>query len=189
MTSFTPVYGLEYPNALDAPCDFPEQWCEFAADVEAVLDRFELGASRVLPAIPIAKVQVTESVVVPEFAAIPWDTVSIDTAGWTNFDANNQIITIPRTARYTVSATAIVTPQGVTNSTWTMFVNAGVFQFVDTLERPGSDISLSAQATGTISAGTDVSMFMLAGTSIPAGYRIVTASLSVYWHADAERAS
>lgn len=189
MSAFTPVYGLEYPDALDAPCDFPEDWCVFAADVEAVLARFELGASRVLPAIPVAKVQVTANVVVPEFQAIPWDTVSIDTAGWTDFDSNNRVITVPRTARYTVTAAVIVDSQGVLNSTWSLQVNSGVFQFVDALDRNSDDIGITAQGTGTINAGTEVSMFMLAGTSMPAGYTVRSASLAVYWHADVERPS
>jgi hypothetical protein len=189
VTSSTPVYGLEYPNALDEPCNFPEDWCEFTADVDAVLARFELGASRVLPAIPIAKVQVTEQVVVPELVAVPFDTVSIDTAGWTNFDVNNQVISIPRTARYTVCATATVATQGVVNSTWTLQVNGGTFQFVEALDRNANDVAISAQATGTISAGAEVALFMLAGTSLPNGYTLRSASLAVYWHADTERAS
>lgn len=189
MSSFTPVYGLEYPDALDAPCDFPEDWCTFTADVDAVLDRFELGASRVIPAIPVAKVLVTEPVVIPEFQAVPFDTVSIDTAGWTNFDTNNKIITVPRTARYTVTAGVIVSPQGVVNSTWNLFVNSSVFSFVDALDRNSFDVGMVAQATGTITAGTEVSMFMLAGTALPAGYTVQRASLAIYWHSDAERAS
>lgn len=188
MTSSTPVYGLDYPNATDAPCDFPEQWCAFTADVEAVIARFELGASRVLPAIPIAKVQVTEEVVIPEFQAIPWDTVSIDTAGWTNFDANNRIITVPRTGIYTVTAAAIVATQGTINSTWTLLVGGGPFNFVDTLDRNAEDIGITAQGTGNLVAGTDLSMFMLAGTTIT-DFTLRSASLSVYWHADAGRAS
>lgn len=189
MTSFTPVYGLEYPNALDAPCDFPEDWCTFVADVDSVLGRFELGASRVVPAIPVAKVQVTSSVLVPEFQAVPFDAVSIDTGGWTNFDVNNRIITVPRTARYTVTAAVIVSTQGTLNSTWSMQVNSGVFQFVEALDRNSNDVGIVAQATGTINAGTQVAMFMLASTSIPAGYTVQRASLAVYWHADTERAS
>lgn len=188
MTTDTPVYGLTYPNALDAPCDFPEQWCAFTADVEEVLVRFELGASRVLPAIPVAKVMVTETIEVPEFEVIPFDTVSIDTAGWTNFDVNNQIITVPRTARYTVCANFIVSTQGVLNSDWSLLVNGGVFSFVTTLDRNNNDIGITAQGTGTINAGTEVSLSALAGTTITT-YRIQSASLAVYWHADTERAS
>lgn len=189
MTSFTPVYGLEYPNALDAPCDFPEDWCTFVADVEAVLDRFELGASRVLPAIPIALIQVTEPVLVPENEAVPFDSVSLDTAGWTEFDTNNRIITVTRTGRYTVCATANVATQGVVNSTWSLQVSGGTFQFVEALDRNAFDVAITAQATGTITDGTQVSMFMIASTSIPAGYTVQRASLAVYWHADTERAS
>ena len=189
MSSFTPVYGLEYPDALDAPCDFPEDWCTFTADVDAVLDRFELGASRVLPAIPIAKVQVTTPVLVPEFQAIPFDTVSIDTAGWTDFDTNNKIITVSRTARYTVCAAVNVAPQGLINSTWAMQVQGGTFSFVQALDRNSNDIGITAQSTGTLTSGTDLSLFMLAGIAIPAGYTVSFASLAVYWHADTERPS
>jgi hypothetical protein len=148
-----------------------------------------LGASRVVPAIPVAKVLVTEPVLVPEFQAVPFDAVSIDTAGWTNFDTNNKIITVSRTARYTVTAAAIVSPQGVVNSTWAVQVNAGVFQFVEALDRNSFDVGIVAQATGLITAGTQVSMFMLAGVAIPAGYTMQRASLAIYWHADVERAS
>lgn len=188
MTVFTPVYGLEYPSALDAPCDFPEQWCAFTEDVEAVLGRFELGASRVLPAIPVAKVQVTEQVVVPEFAAIPFDTVSLDTAGWTDFDNNNRIITVPRTARYTVTANFTVATQGSLNSTWSLLVANGPMSIVNALDRNANDISISAQTTGTIAAGNELSLLALAGVTI-ASYTVWSASLAVYWHADTERAS
>jgi hypothetical protein len=189
VTSFTPVYGLEYPNALDAPCDFPEDWCTFVEDVDAVLDRFELGASRVLPAIPIAKVQVTTPVLVPEFQAIPFDTVSLDTAGWTDFDTNNKIITVSRTARYTVCAAVNVATQGTINSTWSMLVGGGFSSIVDALDRNSNDIGITMQSTGTLSQGAQLSLFMLAGVGIPAGYTVSFASLSVYWHADTERPS
>lgn len=189
MTSFTPVYGLEYPDALDAPCDFPQDWCTFVAGVDAVLDRFELGASRVLPAIPIALIQVTTPVLVPEFEPVPFDTVSLDTAGWTNFDTNNRIITVTRTGRYTVCATANVAPQGVVNTTWSLLIGGGTFPAVDALDRNTFDIGITAQSTGTLTQGVELSMFMLAGSSIPGGYTVQRASLSVYWHADTERPS
>ena len=123
MTALTPVYGLPYPDALDAPCDFPEDWCAFTAAVDGVLDRFELGAQRVIPAIPIAKVMITSQVVIAEGAAFPWDTVAVDTAGWTDFDADNRIITVSRSARYSTVVAVILAPTGVANSSYLLFCN------------------------------------------------------------------
>jgi hypothetical protein len=189
VTSFTPVYGLEYPNALDEPCDFPEDWCAFTAGVDAVVDRFEAGASRVLPAVPIAKVMVTSPVTLAAGQAFPWDTVAIDTAGWTNFDEDNRIITVSRTARYSVLGSALIGPSGTANSSYVLFINNVLFTDPDYLDRNvvGVNIGITTQNdSGEIAAGTQLSMFVIrSGSSgtIP----LQSASLTVFWHADEER--
>jgi len=187
VTALTPVYGLPYPDALDAPCDFPEDWCAFTVAVDGVLDRFELGAQRVIPAIPIAKVMITSQVVVPEGAAFPFDTVAVDTAGWTNFDADNRIITVSRTARYSVVGAAILAPSGTANSSYMLFFNGISNNDVEALCRNTQDIGITSQSEAqTISAGTDVAMFVTRNGS-SGSITIRSASLTVFWHADEER--
>jgi hypothetical protein len=189
VTSFTPVYGLPYPDALDAPCDFPEGWCAFTVAVDAVIDRFEIGAQRVIPAIPIAKVTLTEPVTIAAGEFIPWDTVAIDTAGWTNFDADNRVITVSRQARYSVLGAALVGPSGVANSSYVMFIDNVLFSDPDYLDRniAGVDIGITSQNNSDdITAGTEISMNIIrSGSSgtIP----LQSASLTVFWHADEER--
>lgn len=187
MTSVTPVYGLVYPDALDAPCDFPADWCAFTASADAVLDRFELGAQRVLPAIPIAKVMITTAVTIAEGAAFPWDAVAVDTAGWTDFDADNRIITVSRTARYSVVGAAILAPTGTANSSYILSFTGVTGNDVEALCRNTQDIGLTSQTEAqTVTAGTDVAMFVIRNGSAGA-VTIRSASLTVFWHADEER--
>lgn len=187
MTALTPVYGLPYPDALDAPCDFPEDWCAFTVAVDGVLDRFELGAQRVIPAIPIAKVMITSQVVIAEGAAFPWDAVAVDTAGWTDFDADNRIITVSRTARYSVVGAAILAPTGVANSSYILSFTGVSNNDVEALCRNTQDIGITTQTEAqTLTAGTDVAMFVIRNGSA-GNITIRSASLTVFWHADEER--
>lgn len=189
MTSFTPVYALPYPNALDEPCDFPEDWCAFTDAVDGVLDRFELGAQRVVPAIPVAQVRITSSVVVAENTAFSWDTVSVDTAGWTNFDADNQVITISRTGRYSAVGSAIFAPTGVTNSGILLMISSTIATSTDYLDRnvANTDIGIvTAAEANTINAGTQVGMSFVR-TNAGGALNLNAASLTVFWHADTER--
>lgn len=189
MTSLTPVYDLPFPDALDAPCDFPEDWCAFTVAVDAVLDRLELGAQRVIPAIPIAKVMITEPVTLTAGQAFPWDTVAIDTAGWTNFDEDNRILTVSRTARYSVLGAALVGPSGLANSSYVLFIDNVLFTDPDYLDRniAGVNIGITTQNdSDEIAVGTEISMNIIrSGSSgtIP----LQSASLTVFWHADEER--
>lgn len=189
MTSLTPLYDLPFPNALDEPCEFPQDWCAFTAAVDVVLDRLELGAQRVIPAIPIAKVLITEPVTLNAGQAFPWESVSIDTSGWTNFDSDNRIITVSRTARYSVLGAALVGPSGTANSSYVMLIDNVLFVDPDYLDRnvAGVNIGITAQNdSDEISAGTQISMSVIrSGSSgtIP----LQSASLTVFWHADEER--
>lgn len=185
----TPVYGLDYPDALDAPCDFDTDWCTFTDSIETILDRMELGAQRVLPAIPIAKVRLTEQTVVPEGSAIPWDTLSVDTPGWTNFDVNNQIITISRAARYSVSAYALMAPQGVVNASYLTTIAGFSYLSMEALDRNTSDVGITVKAESLpLSAGQLITMAISRSGSI-GDITIRVAGLTVFWHADTERLS
>lgn len=190
MTSFTPVYAMPYPDALDEPCDFAEDWCAFTAAADAVLDRFELGAQRVLPAVPVAVVAVTEQSTVLDGIGVSFDTVFSDTAGWTNFDANTQTITVSRAGRYTVNGAVTVGSTFVVNSTISLLIRApGVIAQMTALDRVFGNIGINTgREVVTLDAGTPVSMIVQWSTSTPtATLPLFSAALSVIWHADEER--
>ena len=100
----TPLMGLPYPGPGDAPCDFDEQWCQFTGAIDAVFDKWEAGLSRAYPAIPAAKMLLTEITPIQNFNPIPFTEVEFDTAGMTQMDADPYGITCRRAGRYTVAA-------------------------------------------------------------------------------------
>lgn len=188
MAGATAVYGLPFPDALDAPCDFPEEWCAFTGAAQTVLERFEAGAQRVVPAIPIAKVVLSQPATAPEGVPIAFDTVSLDTAGWTDFDANNQVITITRAARYSIVATALVARGGTANAGFVMSVNGALDATVEALDRNvvGVEIGITVQTDAqTVTAGTQLSLVVFRNGAV-GDIQVNFASLSVFWVADVE---
>lgn len=107
MPILTPVFGLSYPGPNDAPCDFAEQWCEFSDTFQAALDPFQAIIDRTEPAVPMAQLRLTETIVM-NTGFVPFDTLAVDTAGWVDFDADNTGITTDRGGYFTVVAGATV---------------------------------------------------------------------------------
>lgn len=92
MTAHTTNFDLPYPDGSDAPCDFAEQWCAFTEAVEGVMEGFQETLNRTVPMIPIAVLSLSEAVTMTAFNNIPYDTMVIDSAGWTAVDVDNTMI-------------------------------------------------------------------------------------------------
>lgn len=182
---------LPFPIGTDAPCEFPEQWCETITGINAKVAEYESVIDRTYPAIPVCVLRATVSQTLPALLdAVTFTEAAIDTAGMSDLDANPKIITVPKNGVYTV--------QGFIHQITTVALNSVVdvqvfFQsipsgFGDFRGRTrslgvGSSVQVStARITSFWQAGTIFSL----GTS--SAVQVLKASLSVAWHADQERA-
>jgi hypothetical protein len=109
MTGTTANFALPYPDGSDRPCDFAEQWCDFTQAVDAVFDRFQATLDRTVPMIPLAVLSLTDQVTMLAFNNIPYDTVAMDSAGWTAVDIDNTMISPDMAGVLSFSASALMT--------------------------------------------------------------------------------
>lgn len=116
MPVFTPNFSLPVPDALDAPCDFPEQWCGFTNSVQAILDGFEAIADRTNPVVPLAKMELRNTVNLVETSNVPFDTLTLNNANMVDFDASNTTITIKRPGRFLVVFNALFVAPAASNT-------------------------------------------------------------------------
>lgn len=100
MPVLTPNFSLPVPGPLDAPCDFPAQWCDFTNSVQTVLDGFETIADRTNPVVPLAKMQLLNTVNLVETSTVPFDTLTLNNAGMVDFDTSNTTMVIKRPGRF-----------------------------------------------------------------------------------------
>lgn len=179
MTLLTPSFALPYPSATDAPCDFADQWCTFTEAVTGVLDTFETAVNRTVPLVPVAQMLVTIPIVVAVSQFVAFDTVTVDTVSWIDFDSDRTSITVNRAGRFVVTGSAVLTTSGVLNNFMFMNINAASDA---SLDRADGGIGLCVSQLFSIASPTP---FQMTATSAAAStVRIETASMSVYWHAD-----
>lgn len=107
MVAFTTNFDFPFPDGSDAPCDFAEQWCDFTDAIDAVFARFQTTLDRTVPMIPIALLSLSEAVVIPDGGNIPYDTVKIDSAGWTAVDIDNTLISATMAGVLSLSVNAV----------------------------------------------------------------------------------
>jgi hypothetical protein len=192
MPNLTPNMLLPYPNGVDAPCDFDEQWCAFTSAIDGVFDTFETALARTYPAVPAAVLQVTTPVLVQN-NIIPFDTVQLDTADMTDIDADPYTITIKVAGRYTLggyTGELSVTPNP---NTPTIFISVtpndplgAPFSTILDLGTVGLNFGNNAHFEAmTLGVGTTVQLITSNGAV--SGFRSIDdAWLAVYWHADQE---
>lgn len=113
MTASTPLFALPYPDGSDRPCDFAQQWCDFTEAIEGVLEGFQETLNRTVPMIPIAVLSVSEPLSITSFNNIPYDTVTIDSAGWTAVDVDNTMISPDMAGVLSWHASATITQSQV----------------------------------------------------------------------------
>lgn len=116
MPVLTPSFSLPVPGPLDAPCDFPQQWCDFTNSVQGVLDGFESIANRTNPAVPLAKMQLTRTVTLAETSTVPFDALTLNNANMVDFDASTTAIVINRPGRFFAVFNALFVASAASNT-------------------------------------------------------------------------
>lgn len=180
----TPNFALPYPGPLDAPCDFAQQWCELSDAFQTVLDTFTAVTDRTVPAIPIAQLTLTAPVTTENLIDIPFDTISLDTAGWVDFDANRTAIRVNRAGIYVVHGRCeTISVAGA--QFYSMFVQADLTNTItsDTQQYNAvATLGLMGAALHVITTPTSYAMAM--STSAATSITVQRAALTVFWHAD-----
>lgn len=183
MTTFTPNFALPYPDALDAPCDFAEDWCAFTSAVNAVATRFEATVNRTVPTIPMARMELVTPVTLLDGSLIPFNSVSVNTAGWVDFDASATDIVTDRAGYFVCVADANISSTGVLGQQIAISINSGV---------PGGD----GQTDRAVTAMGFCCAHIIANLTTPLAHNVrvtrnsvgsltvLSASFSVWWHAD-----
>lgn len=192
MPVFTPNFSLPVPGPLDAPCDFAEQWCAFTDATQVVLDEFQAIADRTNPVVPLAKLEMRETVVVQETSTIPFDTLTLNNANMVDFDTSNSSIIIKRPGRFFFVLNVLIVASATPNIYFQVqYHPAGA----GTINRtPANETNFSAG--GAINVGTCASAVFHVTTppenvrvtiqsiGVDENIRMDLAALSVFWFAD-----
>lgn len=193
MPILTPNFSLPVPGPLDEPCDFPEQWCDFTAAVQTVLDGYEAIADRTNPVVPLAKMELLNTVAIAETSNIPFDTLTLNNAGMVDFDTNNTTIILNRPGRFFIVLNVLIVAAAAVN---------GYFQVQilptggTTVNRtPATDDNLNPNSL--INNGMNVSAVIYVTTppvnvratiqlisAVDETIRIDLASMAAFWYAD-----
>lgn len=187
MPNFTPGFALPYPDALDSPCDFAEQWCDFSAAFQEGLDGFQAILDRTNPTIPIARLLVTTPTTMTSGTRIIYDTLSVDTASWVDFDANPSTLIIDRGGIFVLiaSATTLGIAGGVVY-TLSIGVDDGITPAAVTNQREttitGQSIAFNAVALIAVTVPTTISTTL--SCDFGGTLALERATLSVFWHSD-----
>jgi len=183
MTLHTPSFGLPYPDILDEPCDFAQDWCAFTDAVNAVATRYEATINRTVPTIPMARMTLTSSVTIFNTGLVPFDSVSVNTAGWIDFDASNTDIVPDRAGFFVLNSNLLLATTGVLGAVATMQFGDLISQD-NQIDRASSGIGLTLarvhQVTTPLPLNVRVQITGAGATSVTIG----SGSFSVWWHAD-----
>lgn len=184
MTLYTPNFALPYPDASSAPCDFDHDWCDFTTATQVVLDGFTSITNRTVPVIPIAELSVTTGVSMATDDEIVFDTITVDTAGWTDFDADPSGITTDRAGRFVAVGWARFAQTVVNNLVELHLRYTGQIQNPDdTIFDQGlGDTSLNVSTLVAVTVPTRWSMTAFTGNG--SNLFVQQAGLTVFWHAD-----
>lgn len=193
MTAFTPNFNLPYPDGSDAPCDFAEQWCDFTEALDAVFDGFEVTISRTVPMIPMAVMRVTEQIIAPSAYNIPYDTVVIDTAGWTAVDIDSTLISPDMTGVLTYHASVLHAQAAAPGAAMldpidtTGILIEPLLPFKDQMDMNTCPVGIPLEAETLISTGVYVPGFSgirneTLSSIFP--FTLQQASFAIYWHSD-----
>lgn len=180
----TPNFALPYPGPLDPPCDFAQQWCALSDSFQGVLDAFTDVTDRTVPAIPIAQLTLTAPVTLENLIDIPFDTISLDTAGWVDFDADRTAIRVNRAGIY-VAHGRCETISVASAQFYNMFIQTDFNSTVasDT-QQYNAVATLGLMGTALTTLFAPGSFRMAMSTSAATTITVQRAALTVFWHAD-----
>lgn len=184
MTATTTNFALPYPTALDRPCDFAEQWCDFTDSVQTVIDGFQAVIDRTNPVIPIARMMVTSPVVVQSGGEIPFDTLSVDTVGFVDFDADALGVTINRAGRFVLLGSATVESTGINNNYVRLFIQNDSDCVLDRTGIAGLTLGLNTASLTINTSSVRRSLKVSRDDSTTLFLTVDAATFSVFWHAD-----
>lgn len=183
MPLLTPNFSLPYPSGSDAPCEFAQGWCDFTNAFQDVLDGFTATVDRTNPAIPIAKLELTTPVTVPNPAIVAFDTLVTDTAGWTDFDADPTAITVDRGGYLHFTALAEVTATGALPNTATLSILNAISMQETHVEQAG--MTVMGLHLWTMQFNSAITKYQIqVSHSFTANITINRASLAIFWHSD-----
>lgn len=182
MTAFTPNFALPYPDALDEPCDFAQDWCGFTDAVNAVATRFENTINRTVPVIPMARMSLTVPITILNNGDIPFDSVNVNTANWIDFDASQTEIVPDRAGFFVVSANALVGTTTVLGTVITIKLDGSSLHTDNQIDRFSSSIGVTVSRIQQITTPAPLSVEIARSTA--GSLTINAASFSVWWHAD-----
>lgn len=194
MVAFTTNFDLPFPDGSDAPCDFAEQWCDFTEAIDAVFAQFQTTLDRTVPMIPIALLHVSEPVLIGTFNNIPYDTVVIDSAGWTAVDIDNTMISPDMAGVMTWSANTIVEQQLNPNAYMVDpqdsrgFLTEPNFPYTDQMDTNAVPVAMPLPLAVLFSDGGWVPGLSGLRNNVVAlnvgTFTIMDAFFTVYWHSD-----
>lgn len=184
----TANFALPYPGALDEPCDFAQDWCAFTDAAAAVQADLQAIADRIYPVQPVAKLDLTVATTITRNSIVPFNTVSINNAGYIDFDVSSSTITVTRTGRWVAVFDAFMTSTGVANSRFFCEFESTPSSLGQSQELDlggGASVGFAANAMyNTTLVPFDVYVVMDSSALAVATLQIQRASLAVYWHAD-----
>ncbi len=181
----TANFGLPYPGALDEPCDFAQDWCAFTDASQVVLDGFQTIADRVYPVQPVAKLDLTTTTFVTNNTVVPFDTVTINNAGYIDFDVSNSVITVNRPGQFIAIFNATVQSTLVANARFLADWGASAqsFGLSHELDIGNTLVGFVANARYSFAfTPNDIYVSLSSTAAVPIEVR--QASLSVFWHSD-----
>ena len=187
----TPLLGLRYPNGAAAPCDFDEDWCVFADDIQVFFDRWQSALYRVYPAVPGALMHMTVARTVNQGELVRFDTVEFDNASMTDMDADPYTITIPRTGRWTVSGFMSQLHATSGDDQLGIFITDAAAGGVQVARDQMTDLVVNV--TAYVQCETQV-ITLTEGARLQLGFfqsgappsQMIEAWMCAYWHSDAE---
>lgn len=184
MTLFTPNFSLPYPDALDEPCDFAQDWCAFTDAVNAVATRYENTVNRTVPTIPMARMTLTSPVTIVNTGLVPFDSVSVNTAGWIDFDTSNTDIVPDRAGFFVLNANLLVQTTGILGAVATVSTgNISALQD-NQIDRFSSSIGLTVARVQQVTTPAPINVRVQVSGAGATAITVNAGSFSVWWHAD-----
>lgn len=183
MPLFTPNYALPYPAATDEPCDFAEQWCAFSDAFQAVLDGFVETAQRTIPAVPVARLLLSTPTVFTLGQEIRFDTLSVDTAGWVDFDADPAGITSQRGGYLYAVGNAQVPTSGVALREYWIDIS-NVTDQDGTNDNGVAGTVMGLNTAGVVTPAGPTRYALTINSTVTGTVTVNSAALAVFWHSD-----
>lgn len=183
MTTLTPNFALPYPDALDEPCEFAQDWCAFTDAVNAIANRFQATVNRTTPVIPMARMTLTTPVTLADGSILPFDSVSVNTAGWIDFDNSATNIVTDRAGVFVAVADATFATLDVGIHRMQLGINSGIPIIDGILDYGFGPIAMNVSHIVALNAPFTHNV-RVAHNNVGSPITINKASFSVWWHAD-----